>query len=642
MIKDTHYYNNALLEIGTEELPVSCIKVALTKIRDFMLKLLETRYSVVCSSFQLYATSRKLVLIIINIQCMEHNNTKQINILLSKIFIDIICNISFSKTMIWNNSKFKFARPIRNIVALYGRQIVKLQIAEINSSRFSTIYVQNKIKIDLPENYVSHMKHNFIIIDQNKRCKLLKRMIKHLLRNIGTIMYDKKLFDEITYLVDYPYPILCSFNPKYLKLPHQILHICINNQKCFAILNKHNMLSNFFICVVNRTLRKMTNTRIIKNGYERVVESSLKDAQYFYNSDIQNKVIDNLSGLKNVIFYNKIGSVYEKIERIKKISTFLNKELFDMQVNNMLLKRAIELSKTDILSKLVFEYPELQGIAGKMYALQLGETTDVANSIEQHYWPINANSDKLPLSTTAIIMSLADRLDTLVASFTVGISSSGSTDPYSLRRLCIGFLKIIKKHLVYINLDYIIKQTFILNNNKCEISNITYNKLIAFIKQRLNVMLKKEGYGLKEIQAILNKPTSNLGSLSIIYNKLNSLNDFVHCKEFQEILLVLKRVNNVLKQALKNKINISTIINEDLFTNDNERTLYNEVIHFNMSITDYKRFFNELINLSVIINNFFSTVMVMDLNIHIKQNRLSLLNKARQILTNVIDFSSYL
>jgi glycyl-tRNA synthetase beta chain len=637
-----NYHNDVLLEIESEELPFSCIMAALNQIKDFMLKKFETDYKIKCHSFQIYATSRKLILIITNLQYTK--TKKQTLTLLSKIFIDLIHYISFYKTMIWNKSKFKFARPIRNIVAIYGKQIIKFKVAGISSSKFSNIniYKKNKIKIDLPKNYVSYMKHNFIIVDQNKRYKLLKYMIKRLLVNIGTIVYSERLLNEMIYLVDYPYPILCSFNAKYLHLPTQILRICINNQKCFAVLNKSNILSNFFICVINRNLKKINDTTIIKNGYERVMDSTLSDASYFYNSDVQSKVITNLDKLKSITFHNKIGSIYEKVERMKKIATLFNKEFFDMKINNRLLKRAIELTKTDILSKIVFEYPELQGIAGKIYALKLGENTDIANSIEQHYWPINANSDKLPLSIISIIISLTDRIDTLVSSFAVGIFSSGSTDPYGLRRLCIGFLKIMKKYLIDISLDRIIQITLSFNNNKDVMSSISYNKLIDFFKQRLNFMLKQEGHGLKEIQTVLNISTNTIGSLSILYNKLNALNNFIHHEQFKNVLLIFKRINNFLKQALKNKICITPHANEKLFIHNSERILYNKIKKFNIRITDYTKFFNDLIKLSVIINDFFSKVMVMSNNVHIKQNRLSLLNSSRHLFTDIIDLSLYL
>ncbi|MDR0915165.1 MAG: glycine--tRNA ligase subunit beta [Endomicrobium sp.] len=649
MKQDKDYYNDTLLEIEIENLPVSCIMIALSKMKDFMLKKFEICYGLICDSFNIYATSRKLILIITNLQYTSKNknknNKKYMNILLSKVFIDLIRNMSFSKNMIWNDSKFKFARPIRNIVAIYGKQLIKLYIAEVHSSRFSNIniYTQEKIKIDVPANYVSCMKRNFIIVDQNKRYKLLQYNIKRLLANIGTILYNERLINEVTYLVDYPYPILCSFNIKYLQLPSQIINVCINNQKCFTILNKDNTLSNYFICIVNRHLRNrnMDNTVLIRNDYERVIESTLEDAQYFYNHDINNKIISKLGELQNVVFHNKIGSVYEKIKRIKKIAIFLNKEFFNMQVNNQLLTKAIELSKTDILGKLVFEYPELQGTAGKMYALKLGESNDVANAIEQHYWPINANSDTLPVSILATIISLADRLDTLVTSFTVNIMSSGSTDPYGLRRICIGFLKIIKKHLVDINLDYIIKKTFALNNNNAKMPEQIYNIIMNFFKHRLNFMLMREGYGLKEIQVTLNS-INTIGALSVLYNKLNVLNNFTHHKQFKDILLVIKRVNNVLKQAIKNQSNISTTINERLFTNDSEQNLYNKIKNFNIITDDYTNFFNYLIELSLIINDFFSKVMIMSPNQHIKQNRLSLLNKTKHIFTNIIDLSLYL
>jgi glycyl-tRNA synthetase beta chain len=552
--------------------------------------------------------------------------------------------------MVWNESQFVFPRPIRNIVALYNNNVVKFKIANVKSSRYSELNIDTKYKLKIasPEDYISHFRKHRIIIDHTKRYKVLKYLLKNLVSKIGGILInDTKLINELIYLVDYPFPILCSFNEKYLKLPHQIITTCIRKQKCFVISNKKNSLSNLFICVVNNNLHRNHNQDTIRSDYERVIDSLLCDAQSFYTSDIQDKVVIHSVKLKNITYHHKLGSIYDKLNRIQTIANFLNKEFFHTQLSSSLLTRAINLSKTDILSKIVFEYPELQGIIGSIYAYKLGENSDVANSIEQHYWPL-ANSDKLPISTIAIVIALSDRIDTLVTSFFVGLGASGSKDPYGLRRVCIGFLKIIKKYLLDSNLDYIIKKTFDLissyiNYNNKIAYNVAYEKIIEFFQHRLSTMLVKEGYNLKAINSVMNNSTKTIGEISVIYRKLQALIVFSkNIKHFEYTLLTFKRINNVLKQADKKNINIPEILNQSIFVDGIEQMLYKQIKSFTLNIKDYNNFFDYLIKLSLIINDFFKKIIIMDQDKARQANRLSLLKKAQYIFTTIIDLSFYL
>jgi glycyl-tRNA synthetase beta chain len=694
---------NALLEIGTEEIPTSYIEPALKQIEQTAFKEFES-LNIKFGKLKTFATPRRLILLIEDLAVKSENKieeisgpswkaakdangdwtqaakgfaakngtapdklvkkvtekgeylsfTKKINgekteKLLTSIFPKIISSITFPKAMTWEESGFKFARPIRNITALFGNKIIKFKIADVNSSNW-TIGLhacdRSKIKIDSSENYITTLKNKSVLVDQNERLEEMKKSIESAVKNSGSVIPDEDLIDEVNYLVEYPSAVLCDFDKKYLDLPSEILTVCMKkSQKCFAVNDKNGKILNCFIGVKNGVSSYLD---LAKEGYERVVAARLADSEFFYKNDLRNGLDSNVEKLKGVVFHKEIGTVYEKIERVKRITAFFNKE-FNMQIDEKTLERAVFLSKADLVSEMVFEYPELQGVMGKIYALKLGESVEVAQSIEQHYLPLSA-SGKLPLNKIASLISLADKIDTLAANFSIALEPSGSADPYGLRRAGIGFIRIVMEILPDKDLSYTIKKVFELlpeNIGNNPNSKTAYEKLINFLRQRIEGILESVGYSFDEVKSAIgvlgNDKLKELGSL---LPKLAALKNARQKDDFSSISAVFKRINNILSQAKKQNIDISEIINESLLTEIVEKNLFDYAVKIKSEVAGYisqnkyAEIFGKVLEIKPAIDEFFEKIMVMTENSAVKSNRISLLNYTKNIFVEFLDFSA--
>ncbi|GHT42529.1 glycine--tRNA ligase beta subunit [Endomicrobiia bacterium] len=694
---------NALLEIGTEEIPSSYIELALKQMEQIAVKMFSSlglKYDVM----KTYGTPRRLVLIVENIaeksddkieeilgpslkvakdsqgefsqaaigfaaksgvtpekliikvtergeylSFIKKTNGEKTDKLLVIIFPEIIKGISFPKVMMWEESGFKFARPIRNIIALYGKKIIKFKIADVGSSNWTIglhAYDNSKIKIDSPENYVMAMKNRSVLVDQKERRYKMKRSIESVVENTGSVIYDEELIDEINYLIEYPSAVLCAFDKKYLDLPSEALTVCIKkSQKCFAVNDKAGKFSNYFIGVKNGI---STYQEVAKEGYERVVAARLADADFFYRNDLKTGLSANVEKLKGVVFHKEIGTVYEKIERIKQIADLFNKE-FNMKINSALLEKAIMFSKADLVSEMVFEYPKLQGVMGKIYALKLGENPELAESIEQHYLPLSA-SGQLPSNKIALLISMADKIDTLAANFSIGLEPSGSADPYGLRRYGIGFIRIAMESLPNQDLSEAVAKVFEFLPENIKSNPRTknaYERLINFFWQRIEGVLQAQGYSSYEVKAVANESKIyKLKALGSLQPKLNALRNAIKKGDFISVATIFKRINNIVNQANQQNINISQTINESLLSNDAEKILFictkgakTEIENY-ISKNEYSKVFDKVLDMKPIIDCFFDKVMIMAEDESVKLNRISLLNCIRTIFTGFIDFSA--
>ncbi|BAG13733.1 glycine--tRNA ligase subunit beta [Candidatus Endomicrobiellum trichonymphae] len=693
---------NALLEIGAEEIPSSYIEPALKQIEDYALKAFNTS-GLKHGVLKTYATPRRLVLIVENLEEKSDDKTEEVlgpslnaakdahgkytraavgfalkngvipeklavkttekgdylffvkkikgektEKLLVAIFPEIIKNISFPKIMIWEESGFKFARPVRNIVALYGKKVIKFKIADVNSSNWTVglhTYDNSRIKIDLPEKYLLAMKNKSVIVDQNERREEIKRSIKYAAENIGSVIPDEELVDKVNYLVEYPSAVLCAFNRKYLDLPQEILTVCMRkSQKSFAINDENGKFSNYFISVKNGVSKYQETA---KEGYEKVVAARLADAEFFYSNDLKKGLGINIEKLKGIVFHKEIGTVYEKIERIKQIATLFNEE-FDMRIDGSALERAVMLSKVDLTSEMVFEYPELQGVMGRIYALKSGENADVASSVEQHYWPL-VTSGKLPLHPMASLLSLADKIDTLTAFFSIGLEPSGSADPYGVKRAGTGFVKVAMNELPKCDLTGVVGRVFeflpenVKNNPK---SKDACERLIKFFWQRIENIFESEGYNSDEVKAVINAVGINkLKYIGSLRTKLEALRNADREGDFSFVVAIFKRINNIISQAKKQNIGISGVVNEDLLAENAEKALYTAAkkakaeIENCVSANEYGRVFGKVSEIKPAIDSFFEKVMVMAEDETIKLNRVSLLSYIKNMFAGFVDFS---
>ncbi|MBN1621376.1 MAG: glycine--tRNA ligase subunit beta [Endomicrobiales bacterium] len=687
---------NLLLEIGTEEIPSSYIDPAIKQLHDLIKNALESKM-VAYKDIKMLGTPRRLSLLIekLNEKSQDRNeehlgptlkigkdkngnftaaalgfaskhNVNADNLVVKKtekgeylcvrknipgeksenilrlILPEIISKISFPKSMVWEPSNFKFARPIRTIIALYGDKVIKFSIAQVKTSNFTyglhTIS-SKKITISSADRYVSSLRNNCVLIDQKERKTILKKIIETSAKRVkGNALIEESLLDEVNYLVEHPVAILGNFDEKYLKLPQEILINCMQKkQKYFPIADNKGRLINSFIGIRNGISE---NQNIVKEGYERVLSARLADAEFFFHQDTRIKLINKVEKLKGVIFHEKLGTIYEKIVRIKQIAGYIN-DLMEDKVESSNLEKACELSKADLVTEMVFEYPELQGTIGRIYSEVYDEDKNISKSIEEHYWPLTSES-KLPESNMGKIVSLSDKIDTLVADFTIGCIPSGSADPYGLRRIAIGILRIIKENKLPIKLKGIIDKAFSCLPQNLQKNIMAKDQVSDFFRQRLENILENDGYKFDEVRAIL---TCGFEDLSDVEMRLKALKDIRKMPDFEPLATAFKRSANILKQAKKNNITIPATVNEALLKEETEKILYNNAKKIESEVKsalnnkEYIEVMKKMVSLKPDVDNFFDKVMVMVDDVDLRSNRLALLNYIKSIFFNILDFS---
>ena len=561
---------------------------------------------------------------------------------LPEIFTKIITKIYFPKTMVWNESKFRFARPIKSIIALYGAKPVKLAVAGIKSGVHTYgLYIKSpkKHKVALPEKYVSILRDNYVIVDQNVRKENIVSTSNQAIKKIGgTVVFDEKLLEEVTFLVEHPTAVLCEFDKNFLKLPEIVIITCLEKkQKFFPVMDKDGKLSNYFIGIRNGASEHQD---IVKEGYEKVASARLKDAEFFYELDLKEKIETKTEKLKGVIFQQKLGTVYEKVQRVEKLSSELAQWLNLDPAQKREISRAVLLSKNDLLTNMVYEYAELQGVIGSIYAKENGEPENVYSAIEQHYWPLSAHGE-LPKTITGAIVSISDKIDTIAGDFAVGLIPTGSADPYGLRRQTIGIIRILIEKKIQITLKELIQKTIL-----CLPSSITAGQpklldlTMDFFRQRLEVIFEEKGYKIDEIRAVLVKEDDI--SVNLVENKLTALKEIRKLPDFEPLTAGFKRANNILKQTEQKKISIPASIDANKLVEAEEKELYSQIAKIKENFKpseNYPEALKKLVTLREPIDRFFDKVMVMAPDTTLRDNRLALLQETVNLFLKVADLS---
>ncbi len=698
--------NDVLLEIGTEELPSSYIAPALEQMQMLTSNILNEK-KVEFGEIRTYSTPRRLVLMITSVEDKSKDNVCEFNgpsekagkdangnwtqailgfsnkhkvkpeqlsvkdtpkgryytftqkikgekvtKILAEMFPAIIQKIYFPKTMVWESSCLKFARPIRSIIAMYGDKIIKFSLANgLIKAGNKTIGLHTlttkPILIKSVSAYKQTLQDNCVLIDQQERKERIVSSINEVANTISAkAILDESLVNEVNQLVEYPTAVLCKFNEKYLKLPPEVLITCLKKQqKCFALKDNTGKLTNYFINIRNG---KSENLDIVRAGYEKVVVARLEDSIFFYDNDIKKPFEQSIERLKGLIFQKEIGTVYEKLTRIKAVANFINEEN-KLNINKDTLTRVIDLSKTDLVSDMVFEYPELQGIMGRIYSKVAGESDEISKAIEQHYWPLSA-SGTLPENILSVVVSLADKIDTVVADFAIGLEPSGSADPYGLRRMAIGIVRMIREFLPETDFEKILDVA--LNSLPEKIKEkdtfaTAKQRLVKFFWSRIENIYENEGYKFDEVKVVI-IPSQKLGLkvLGDIKKKLDALQNLRKESSFESITTIFKRASNILNQAKKQKLNISDVVKTDLLKEEPERNLYNQYVVIDkqleelLSNKDYANAINKLNDIKPYLDNFFEKVMVMCEDENIKINRISLINYITEKFNSFVNLSS--
>jgi glycyl-tRNA synthetase beta chain len=557
---------------------------------------------------------------------------------LEEILPQLILGINFPKPMRWGYLDLKYARPIRWLVALFGEKIINFEIGEVASGRISRghrFLGANAIAINDADQYFSLMEENYCIVDPKQRQEKILKEIHELAQSVqGKVEPDQELLDEIVYLVEYPTALMGGFAEKYLEIPKEaVITPMKEHQRYFPVLNAQGDLLPKFITVRNGNKEHL---EVVQAGNEKVLEARLADAKFFYDEDQKVKLEAYTDKLKAIVFQESLGTIYEKVERIKTAVSNLAKML---SVENMAEKRALRaasLCKADLVTNMVYEFPELQGIMGEKYALLSGEDEIVAKAIFEHYLPRHAG-DILPETMEGTLVSIADKLDTIAGCFAVGIEPTGSQDPYALRRQALGICHIILAKQLDLSLISLIDQalenyTQKLNLDREKLTQTIYN----FFEQRVRNILAEQGHRYDVIDAIILAGYDNLPQTML---RAKGLEEVKGTETFTKLLTAFNRANNLAKKAQIIEIQ------EQYLQEPVERDLYLKLkeaqkqVKEELSRNDYRAALETVARLEEQINAFFEGVMVMVEDEDVKNNRLALLLEITQLVSPIADLT---
>ena len=589
--------------------------------------------------------------------------------LLPGLLMDILTSLSFPKTMRWADYEFRFVRPIRWMVALFGDQIIPVEICGVKSGKFSMghRFMQQSLKaaaesqgllsaalskvgnkvysalagvkgaVEIPSagDYKKVMYDNFVMVDQDERRALILQQIKDLAaQNGGEAEINEDLLEEVNYLVEWPTALCGKFEEKFLSLPKEcIITPMREHQRYFPVLDEDGNLLNKFITVRNGGSEHLD---IVTHGNERVLRARLSDAEFFFNEDRAVKLEDRLEKLKTVSFQEGLGNMYDKSERLVKMAEMLRFAI-NTPVDEEELRRCALLCKTDLVTGMVIEFTELQGVMGREYALLDGEKPEVAAGIFEHYLPRFAG-DALPATTIGRIVGIGDKLDNICATFSRGLAPTGSQDPYALRRQALGVINILLDANYHISLAKIIAGTLYLLDIKPEETGKLVPQIMEFFKQRLRNLLMDQGIRYDVIDAVFaDKRNDDVVDLAA---RCKALAAYVEAGNAEPLVQVSVRVSNLCK-----KIEKEVAISGALFKDESENKLHEVVAAVSKEIIPEIVLYNYAAVLKagekVIepVNAFFDNVMVMDEDENVKNNRLAMLEEVRGIVNAVGDLS---
>ena len=530
-----------------------------------------------------------------------------------------------------------FVRPAHGLVILHGANIIDANVLGISSNRttFGHRFESKKeiIEIQHADQYEKQMKaEGAVIVSFDERKALIKNALNEKANHLSnqlTPIDDEDLLDEVTALVEYPNVLAGEFESKFLDVPQECLILSMKaNQKYFPLIDKNNKLANQFLIVSNISPK---NSDLITQGNEKVIRPRLSDAEFFYSQDKKKPLKEYLSQLAHIVYHNKLGSQAERSKRVKTIASLIVKNLNQSKLLDAVIL-ACDLSKADLSSNMVGEFPELQGIMGRYYALNEKISDEIAFAIEDHYKP-RFSGDTLPRSTVGDIVAIADKIETLIGLFSIGEKPTGDKDPFALRRQVIGIIRILIEKNIDLNLNTVISESI-------QATKLAESKdLNSFIYDRLSNFFKDQGYAALDIEAVL---AIESGLINEIPKRLNAIKEFLLLPESEDLASANKRVGNILKKA---DVKSSLKVNQSLLKDEAEINLYNTLDFVDAESRkeyvgkNYSGSLKLLCKLKNPIDQFFKDVMVNDEDESLKMNRLALLEKLYSAMNLVADLS---
>ncbi len=562
---------------------------------------------------------------------------------LAKIIPDVLNKYSWKKSMRWSNYTLSWGRPLKSILALFDNETIQFNFHHLKSNNLTfsdEIMEENQKEIKNFKSYLKFLESRDIILDQNLREKLiLKQIDKVCLSRQLKNKINEKLLDEIVNLLEKPNVFVGKFDKSFLNIPQEILINSMQvHQRYFPLFDQKGQLINNFIAVTNLEDKK----GLVKIGNERVISARLSDAKFFWEKNKAQSLIKQVNDLKSINFFSKLGTVFHKVQRIRKIGNMISDQL---NLNKEKVEICTSICKVDLLSDLVGEYPELQGVLGSYFAEAQGFDEEICLAIKEHYLPLGPES-KIPKKPISAAVSVVDKIDTLVGFFGINEKPTSSKDPFALRRSALGLLRIIIENNLSIQLKDLINYSINLySEQKIQFTNqTTLVELMHFMRERIKNYLKEKKIRHDIIEAAISSHSSD--DFVSLNNKCTILNKFLKKDLGKNILITYKRASNILHQE-KKKINLKITGEPDsvLFTKDEEKILFNQINEVRKYFSSAVKNENYIKTLEILSNtkkntdNFFDKVIVNDNNKSIRKNRLELLEMFCKTYDNFVDFS---
>ena len=562
--------------------------------------------------------------------------------LLIEFIPKLLENYQWKKSMKWGEYELNWGRPLKSILSVFDKKIINFDFHHISSSNSTYIdkdFEEKKKNFIDFKSYEKYFKKQGIIINHDKREELIKKEFSKILdKRKLTIQDNPRLIDEVINLVDNPNVLICSFDKKFLSIPKEILILTMqSHQKYFPTFDNKGEITNEFLIVANKKDQK----GLIKIGNERVVEARLSDAEFFWNKDKTQNLVKKVSELKSVSFFKGLGTYFDKVQRMRKLGGMISDEL-------LISKEKVELTasicKTDLISDLVGEFPELQGIMGGYFSLYQGFDKDISLAISEQYLPVGLDS-KIPKKPFSVTLSVSDKIDTLVGFFGINEKPTSSKDPFALRRVALGIIRTIIENKKNFKVNDLIDYSSSLYKDQGHnfTNDNTQKELHNFLKDRFRYYLKEKKIRYDIINAIIS--SFSLNKLFSSYQKANSLNKIIDNQIGQDITSSYKRASNILDSELKNnEIEINNTTDPGIFKTDFEKNLYkkiNEIKKYYSNINNDENYDQSLSMLSGAkkeIFEFFDNVKVNEDSETLRKNRLELINMLCKTFQNFINF----
>lgn len=549
----------------------------------------------------------------------------------------IVKELAFPTKMRWGNYDLEFVRPIHWIVSLFGSEIIPVKILDIVAGRktYGHRFLGESLVLATSDDYESALKSQFVIADANQRKNMILSQINSLCeKNNWQVKIDSGLLEEVTNLVEYPTIFSGSFNEKYLNIPKEVLITSMkDNQRYFEVYDHEGTLINHFIAIRNGNSDYLDN---VIAGNEKVLVARLDDAQFFYDEDKKYPLSHFVEKLSSVSFHDKIGSMAEKMLRVKLIGEYIGKKINLSSSELADFDRAADIYKFDLVTNMVGEFAELQGIMGTHYAELVGERKAVSQAIKESYLPSSADGD-LPTTKIGSLLSIADKLDTIIAFFGAGMIPNSSNDPYALRRSAYGIVRILINQSWNISIEDALKDIIALLKGKtvAKLPNdeATQAEISDFIINRVKQLLQVKKYSYDVIDTVLASNQQNVANILSIADILQENHDD---SKFKKVVESLTRIANILKKA---DFSEAEQINPDLFENNSEKALYDKINLLLDKSLDVKTLYSEFVQLQPVIDEYFDSNMILDKNEAVKINRLSQLKLIDKLALEFGDLS---